>query len=230
MELSSIKTSVTKTIAATFIILFFILAFTWIVFDFQESSSSLKDSWGVASSLFSGIATLAAAYIASLLFNDWRDQHKAAYISSVGDNIDNMVSEIFKKIIELDLIILKSEMIKGNKHMAFVVEKERDEIFKNIPQIEDLCRDILYKVINLDIGITKLQVIAESPCSDVEKYYLDFKDLVELEVGKILKDPDTLLKYQKISGSRRLISLAQPKYKSLQKVIYEKIYDLNNPK
>ncbi len=128
------------------------------------------------------------------------------------------------------MIILKSEMIKGNKHMAFVVEKERDEIFKNIPQIEDLCRDILYKVINLDIGITKLQVIAESPCSDVEKYYLDFKDLVELEVGKILKDPDTLLKYQKISGSRRLISLAQPKYKSLQKVIYEKIYDLNNPK
>ena len=81
--MSSIKTSVAKTIAATFVILFFLLAFTWIIFDFQGSSSSLKDSWGVASSLFGGIATLVAAYIASLLFNDWKDQEKYRITSSL---------------------------------------------------------------------------------------------------------------------------------------------------
>lgn len=35
----------------------------------------LDKSFGVTAGLFGGAATLTAAYIASLLFNDWRDQH-----------------------------------------------------------------------------------------------------------------------------------------------------------
>lgn len=72
MELINIQDSVIKTIAITFIVILFLFAFTWIIFDFQGSSNSLKDTWGIVSSLFGGMATLAAAYIASILFNDWK--------------------------------------------------------------------------------------------------------------------------------------------------------------
>ena len=70
-----IKNIVANTIAGTILTLLFLFAFTWIIFDFQGSANSLKDTWSIVSSLFGGIATLVAAYIAALLFNDWRDQH-----------------------------------------------------------------------------------------------------------------------------------------------------------
>ncbi|WP_347472705.1 hypothetical protein ABEF81_08545 [Acinetobacter thermotolerans] len=224
----SISKLASTVILATSFATIFLFAFIFYLYGGERSV--LEDALSMTASFFGGIATLVAAYVATQLFNDWRDQHRAAYISSVGDNVSNMLSDIFQKIIELDLVILNSEVIKGSKHMAFVVKKDQDEIFKNIPLIEDLCREILCKVINLDIGITQLQIVSEGRCNNVEQYYLDFKDLVKLEVEKILKDPDAHLKYQKISGSRKLISLALPKYKSLQEIIYEKIYDLNNPK
>lgn len=44
-----------------------------------EHSEVLDKSFGVMTGVFSGAATLAAAYIASLLFNDWRDQHRANF-------------------------------------------------------------------------------------------------------------------------------------------------------
>lgn len=70
-----IKSLVSNVIAICILILLFLLAFTWIFFDFYKTSSSLKDSLSIVGSLFGGIATLAAAYIASKLFNDWKEQH-----------------------------------------------------------------------------------------------------------------------------------------------------------
>ena len=67
--------------------LIFLLAFTWIIFDFQKSSNSLKDSWAIVSSLFGGFATLTAAYIASKLFNDWGEQHNKTVIADVAKQI-----------------------------------------------------------------------------------------------------------------------------------------------
>lgn len=70
-----IKSKILKSLALCFIGLLFTFAFTWIVFDFQKSSDGLKDTWAIVASIFSGFCTLVAAYIASLLFNDWRVQH-----------------------------------------------------------------------------------------------------------------------------------------------------------
>lgn len=91
MELINIRNFVAKTLAITFIILLFLFAFTWIIFDFQNSSDSIKDTWIIVSSLFSGIATLAAAYIATQLFNDWREQHNKTILA-------NEAKVVFKKL------------------------------------------------------------------------------------------------------------------------------------
>ena len=222
--------TIVNALAITVVATLFFFALTFILFSFFKAETSLKDAWETLGSFFGGITTLVAAYVATKLFNDWRDMHRATYISSVGDSVGNMVSSIFQKIIELDLIISNSENIRNNRHITLVSEKDRTEIYENIPHIENLCQDILYKVTNLELGIVQLQIIDKNQCCDIEQYYLDFKRTVELEVGKILKKPHPLMRYQKISSSRSLISLAQPKYKSLQKIIYQKIYDLNNPK
>nr|WP_257219152.1 MULTISPECIES: hypothetical protein [unclassified Acinetobacter] len=87
----NIRNFVAKTLAITFIILLFLFAFTWIIFDFQNSSDSIKDTWIIVSSLFSGIATLAAAYIATQLFNDWREQHNKTILA-------NEAKAVFKKL------------------------------------------------------------------------------------------------------------------------------------
>lgn len=79
----NIKKKIQNTLAIAFIAALFVFAFTWIIFDFQESSNSLKDTWTIVSSLFSGISTLAAAYIASLLFNDWRDAQRFSVAKDV---------------------------------------------------------------------------------------------------------------------------------------------------
>ena len=76
MERVNIRNIILNTFATIFIITLFLFAFTWIIFNFQGSSSSLKDTWSIVSSLFGGITTLATAYIASLLFNDWRKIEK----------------------------------------------------------------------------------------------------------------------------------------------------------
>lgn len=77
--MSDTKNIVVNALAIVLIATLFVLAFTWIIIDYNGSSESLKDAWDITGSFFGGITTLLAAYIASRLFNDWRDQHKVNF-------------------------------------------------------------------------------------------------------------------------------------------------------
>lgn len=72
--MSDIQSKIFNVIAATVVFIVFCFTSSWILFEFKGSATSLKDTWSIVSSLFSGATTLVAAYIASLLFNDWRDE------------------------------------------------------------------------------------------------------------------------------------------------------------
>lgn len=67
-----IKNSISNVLSISFVALLFLFAFTWIIFDFNGSSSSLKDTWSIVTSIFGGVTTLIAAYIAYSLYDDWR--------------------------------------------------------------------------------------------------------------------------------------------------------------
>lgn len=97
-----IKSKVSKSIAICFIGLLFTFAFTWIIFDFQKSSNSLKDTWTIITSLFSGITTLLAAYIATLLFNDWKEQHNKQILAFEAKKLHLDLSEFMKVIAEFE--------------------------------------------------------------------------------------------------------------------------------
>ncbi|UUS56246.1 hypothetical protein MST16_08905 [Acinetobacter sp. YH16040_T] len=96
--MSDIQNKIINIIAITMAISFFCFASSWILFEFKGSSNSLKDTWSIVSSLFSGGAALIAAYIASLLFNDWKEQHNKSILS-------NEAKIIFRKISESYLLL-----------------------------------------------------------------------------------------------------------------------------
>lgn len=73
MKINSI---VETTLAICFCILIFIIAFVWIAFHFNDSTSAFKDSLSIGASFFGGIATLAATFIATYLYVDWKEPHK----------------------------------------------------------------------------------------------------------------------------------------------------------
>ena len=58
-----------------------------VIFWFYSNADSktlilLKDSLSTASGFFGGITTLIAAYIASRLFNDWKEQHNKQVLAT----------------------------------------------------------------------------------------------------------------------------------------------------
>lgn len=48
----------------------------WIVYVYSGDLTATKDALNTTGSYFGGIATLTAAYLASRLFNDWRDEYR----------------------------------------------------------------------------------------------------------------------------------------------------------
>lgn len=161
MELKNIEDSVAKTIAITFIIILFLFAFTWIVFDFQESSSSLKDTWSIVSSLFGGITTLAAAYIAFFLYKEWRVEtdydHKLQFLSKLIDHVFNIKNEISniraqKELLEsllTRLVIIKDNNISNEDKLLKINNDIKNRNFASISNLIKLMNETEKTVISL---------------------------------------------------------------------------------
>lgn len=75
MKILKINNLIGNIIAISFVSLIFVFALTWIIFDFNGSSSALKDTWSIVGSIFGGVTTLAAAYVAYSLYDDWIKPH-----------------------------------------------------------------------------------------------------------------------------------------------------------
>lgn len=84
--------------AISFVSLLFFFSFTWIIFDFNDSSSSLKDTWSIVGSVFGGITTLAAAYTAYYLYDDWIKPHNL----SIETEHKKDILKIIRKIMPLE--------------------------------------------------------------------------------------------------------------------------------
>lgn len=74
------KLASTVILATSFATIFL---FAFIFYLFGGEGSNLKDALSMTASFFGGIATLVAAYIATQLFNDWRDEKNHELTSSL---------------------------------------------------------------------------------------------------------------------------------------------------
>lgn len=91
--MKDIQKTITTVLAITAVLSLFFFALIFILFDFLKVETPLKNSWETFGSYFGGITTLATAYIASKLFNDWREQHNKNIEKDLIINIINSFSK-----------------------------------------------------------------------------------------------------------------------------------------
>lgn len=124
-----------RIVAITFLVLLFIIAFTWIIFDFQSSSSSLKDSLGITSSLFGGITTIVAAYVAIVIYDGWKIEYnkniEKEFIVKTLTSLENCHFNLFPIFKELEEIVGMSQrgiQIVNTYMPKFIFDKSKIEI------------------------------------------------------------------------------------------------------
>lgn len=139
-----LKNLVPNIISVCILILLFLIAFTWIIFEFSNSSNSLKDSLSIVSSLFGGIATLAAAYVGSMLFNDWKEQHNKTVISSLSQDLLITISK------DIELIVNIFSFVKGkDPNIPLTNEKILLELLNKIEDVNKNCMLISSKALTI---------------------------------------------------------------------------------
>lgn len=74
---------------------------SWIVIHYQDPNGSVKEALSIAVSFMGVLATVFAALIAVLLFNDWREQHNKQVANSIGLKNLETFNDFEKKILEL---------------------------------------------------------------------------------------------------------------------------------
>ena len=84
-----------------------ILLFAGIFWLYSSADSKtlglLKDSLSTASGFFGGITTLIAAYIASRLFNDWKEQHNKQVLAFEAKQLHLDLSQFMRSIADFEV-------------------------------------------------------------------------------------------------------------------------------
>lgn len=108
----------------------------------DTKGQTFKDSLSITGSFFGGIATLAAAYIATLLFNDWKEPYYQEKLDECIENIYKVSSDLLnyhtstylKKIGNINCLISeKSVLISNNNQIE--INKFYDEISPLIQEV-----------------------------------------------------------------------------------------------
>lgn len=149
-----LKNIIENILAISFVTLLFIFALTWIIFNFNDSTSALKDSWTTIGSFFGGVATLVAAYIAYNLYDDWRQPHNL----SIETEHKKAILAVIRKIIPIenkyDLLISNHFIYHDQPNRTIPIEidqVELKELTKSINELLGLLEELYYitKDINL---------------------------------------------------------------------------------
>jgi len=125
-------------IAISFVSLLFTFAFTWIIFDFSGSSSSLKDTWSIVSSIFGGVTTLVAAYIAYCLYDDWRKPHNLSIETEHKKEILKIIRKISPIESKYNQLISNHFIYQDQPNRTVPIELDQNELKEFLKNINEL--------------------------------------------------------------------------------------------
>lgn len=139
---NAVQTSI--LIVGIFTLLVFGGSYYFVLSDVKASEQPLKDALSITASFFGGFATLIAAYIASLLFNDWKDEKnyelESKYLENTLLNIAPIFSELMlirndsNNLKKIDSIaILKTNYLNSTRFDMF------DYVIKVYPDLKIYC-------------------------------------------------------------------------------------------
>lgn len=188
--MTNINNIVLNTLAMTFVATLFLFAFTWIIFDFQGSAISLKDTWTIVASLLSALTTLMASYIAYLIYSQWRLQ--AEYGSKIQD-LKEVVNNLYE--IKNEILNLRSQRVVLDL-LLLIRNIEHDEYENREDEIKNLTSSLraLEKLFNTKLILEKLNaniLILYSKDEGYEGFNKNLKELLGI-VNSFLVDYSNL--------------------------------------
>ncbi|MFW1970628.1 hypothetical protein [Acinetobacter bereziniae] len=146
------KKEIFQILAAIVLVAALFTSFSWICIHYQNPAESVKETLGIAVSFMGVLATIVAALIAVLLFNDWREQHKASFY----------VVECQKILNEYKAFINISQKLKKNENdfkkiiypypnsnkilVASFMNSEEKEAIRNITDEAIRLRNEMYQI------------------------------------------------------------------------------------
>ena len=178
-RVTNINNVVVNTLAMAFVVTLFVFAFTWIIFDFQGSANSLKDTWAIITSLLSALTTLIASYIAYVIYSQWRLQ--AEYGSKIQD-----LKEVINNLYEIKNEILKLRSQKVALDLILLLRNiAHDEYENRKNEVENLTSGLrtLEKLFNTQLILEKLSaniLILYSEDKGYERFNKNLKELLEI--------------------------------------------------
>lgn len=175
-----------------------ILLFTFIFYLYGGERSVLEDALSMTASFFGGIATLVAAYIATRIFNDWRDENKAVFIQKFYYDLRGEVFSLYESYLKLKTFLLDPRNRTLSKdHYDQFYKLESDFLLK-ADYTEQILDDFIYmlkseshpsysKYTSYRDGLLRAKVFFE--VNDPREDYLVYHALIESNIknGKIEK-------------------------------------------
>lgn len=129
----SISKLASTVILATSFATIFLFAFIFYLFGGKDGA--LKEVLSMTASFFGGIATLVAAYIATQLFNDWKEQERMVFIRNTAYDSSNLMVQIMQLMQQYpknnisEIKVLHSKIITN---LSFLNRQIRDNEVKMI--------------------------------------------------------------------------------------------------
>lgn len=177
-----------------FTILVFGASYYFTSLDTQPTDQPLKDSLAITASFFGGFATLTAAYIGSLLFNKWQDQHN----KNIESNLILKIVESFNNFDE-KLSYFYGPLSKSYDRKQIGVS---DPIFEKLNNNKyEILFDLQISFLKVIDSIEKYSIVEESYNQiheDLKQYKSKFRTFL-----KICENQD----YSNVQSARDTLSL-----------------------
>jgi len=157
VKILKINNLIGNIIAISFVSLIFVFALTWIIFDFNGSSSALKDTWSIVGSIFGGVTTLAAAYVAYSLYDDWIKPHNLSIETEHKKDILKIIRKISPLEHKYDRLISNYLLYPDQPDRTIPIEineSDLNEFINYVNELLGLLNELYY--ITKDENISKI--------------------------------------------------------------------------
>lgn len=183
--MNNIRNITANIISLSLIGLLFLFSFVWIIFDFHDSPNSLKDSWSIVASLFGGIATLLAAYIAAFIYSDWKEPHNSNIEAQHRKEILNVIRAL-APIEEKYYRIISNHFLYHNKPDRIIpinlIKTDTDMFYSLINNLLSLLEELYF-------------ISKDESIKNIREHYFSYAQLysgILYGIEEINKQPETI--------------------------------------
>lgn len=169
-------------------------SYYFVLSDVDPSKQPLKDALSIAASFFGGFATLTAAYIASKMFNDWKDEHNKSVdkeiVFGVISNLNSFLLETqhfhnsISQVVDLSELrqfnLSDDEFTETIKYLRQIIRQHENAIANvtnNYSDLESVMSEYTYEVFatHFQIVIDSLLKVHKSFINDINSLLAQHK-------------------------------------------------------